>query len=123
MAALLGGVGAGGAGALRDDVRGVLVTEPDEVVRARALAALQAVRPPGQRTVQAPAPQTCPAGQTVPHAPQWFGSDWRSRQVPLQSVVPAPQETTHAPRSQICPMGHTLPQAPQLFRSVRGSAQ
>ena len=45
----------------------------------------------------APAEQTCPEGQTVPHAPQLLRSFWRSRQVPEQLVSVEPQVTEQVP--------------------------
>jgi hypothetical protein len=61
-------------------------------------------------------------GHTVPHAPQFTGSDWRSTQMPLHSVA-AFDGHPHAPFWQVCGMGQALPHAPQLASSVAVMAQ
>ena len=61
-----------------------------------------------------------PAGHTVPHPPQLFGSVPVSVHVPEQLVCPAVGQV-HTPAAQMSPAGHAFPHAPQLFRSVLGS--
>jgi hypothetical protein len=66
--------------------------------------------------VQTPVEQTCPAPQTVPHAPQLALSVVRLTHAPLQTEVPAGQ--AHAPLTQSAPVGHAWPHAPQLAADV-----
>jgi hypothetical protein len=66
--------------------------------------------------VHAPAAQTLPAVQVVPHAPQLFGSLWRSAQTPWQLVLPPLH--THCPAVHVWLDEQVLPQLPQLFESV-----
>ena len=49
----------------------------------------QLVRPVWQLSAHLPLEQTFPAGQALPHAPQFPSSVARSTHVPLQSVRPA----------------------------------
>jgi hypothetical protein len=65
-------------------------------------------------------PEQVPLGQTLPHAPQLFGSLVVSVQVPLHSVCPVgqPVPPVQVPPVQVCPEAQALPQAPQLFGSV-----
>jgi hypothetical protein len=58
-------------------------------------------------------------GQTLPHAPQLFGSTSRSAQVEPQLTRPDSHE--HAPATQGRPPGQTLPHMPQLRLSVSAS--
>jgi hypothetical protein len=60
--------------------------------------------------------QTWLAVQAVPHAPQFFGSDVVSAQVPLQFVRPVAH--THALALHIWPTAHDIPHALQLAASV-----
>jgi hypothetical protein len=57
-----------------------------------------------------------PLGQTVPHAPQLFGSLCVFTHCVPHTVIPAPPQ--HAPLVQTTPPGQTVAQAPQLFLSV-----
>jgi hypothetical protein len=56
-------------------------------------------------TRHVPAVQTLPAGQTVVHVPQWFGSPRRLVQVIPHNVLPVAHP--HVPAVQICVIGHT----------------
>lgn len=59
-------------------------------------AAPHAVRPCAHVAEQADNEQKRPFVQTVPHAPQFWGSDWRLLQTPLQSRCPAGQDSLSA---------------------------
>ena len=59
-----------------------------------------------------PALQNWPFMQAAPHAPQFAGSDWRSRQVLLHAVRFCGQET-QAPFWQTCALSHMTVQLPQ----------
>ena len=72
-----------------------------------------------------PRPHRRPSGQTLPQAPQLFGSLERSTQTPPQLVSVSTQAIGGAlqiPPSQT-PSGQTVPQAPQLFESLLRSMQ
>ena len=71
--------------------------------------------------VHKPLVQLWPDAQTVPQAPQLFGSLLMAVQTPLHVVCPASHP--QAPPEHSCPDGHLLPQAPQLFRSELMSMQ
>lgn len=71
---------------------------------------------PGMLQLQFPFEQNCGNGQAFPHAPQFWESQVRFRQVPLQSVIPTGQ--TQAPPPHTLPGGQTLPQLPQFCRLV-----
>jgi hypothetical protein len=81
---------------------------------------------------QSPPKQICPAGQTVPQAPQLAGSISRSTHTSLQEACPSgharsrmkKQFPAAQPRTNPgCPSGQTLPHVPQLFTSVWRSTQ
>jgi hypothetical protein len=61
---------------------------------------LQLVVPPVHVRPQAPAEQTWPDGQALPHAPQLAVSVCVFTQVPLQSVVPPTHERPQVPFEQ-----------------------
>jgi hypothetical protein len=90
-------------------------------------AALQLVLPPAQVSEHRPFEHTWPAGQAVPHAPQFAGSLEESTHAPLQRVNGAPQMTPHVLATQVSvpPPGsaHFCPHPPQLSRSVVVSMQ
>jgi hypothetical protein len=74
--------------------------------------------PLGHELAHVPAAQTLPVGQTLPHAPQFFGSV-----LPLTQVLPhfrlsVPQSTSHLPALHTADptvgIGHALPHAPQF---------
>jgi hypothetical protein len=46
--------------------------------------------------LHAPATHSCPAGHTVPHPPQLFGSVWVLTHTPLHRVCWSGQQHTHA---------------------------
>jgi hypothetical protein len=61
------------------------------------------------------------AAQTVPHAPQLFGSVLSASHTPPQSVKPASQVMPHVPPLHVADpfagAAQTVPHAPQLFGS------
>ena len=70
--------------------------------------------------MQAPAWQTEPAGQALPHAPQFCVSVCVSTHTPPHAVRPAPQpRRPQRPNAQLSPAGQALPQAPQFWLSLR----
>jgi hypothetical protein len=91
---------------------------------------------PASRAVplQAPLEQSCPGGQTLPHAPQLVKSElvFTQNGIPLigHEVVPGGHEMpaskavpVQMPLEQSCPRAQTLPHAPQLLGSKRASTQ
>ncbi len=77
----------------------------------------QSAKPALQVKPQVPAAQLAVAlargGQTVPHAPQLFGSVLRLVQLPEQLVSPDAQVTTQAPAEHTWPPVHAVVQVPQ----------
>ena len=65
-----------------------------------------------------PAVQNAPAGQGLPHMPQFDVSFWRLVQMQPQRVVPAAQPSGHDPLKHAVPAQQVCPQPPQLLRSV-----
>jgi hypothetical protein len=80
---------------------------------------LQVLCPPGQ--AQFPLKHVVPAGQTVPHAPQFDGSSFVFTHARLHSTRPLAQVTAHWPSEQTSPMAHAVPQVPQLAGSLETS--
>src|SRR3954469_22083631 len=88
--------------------------------------------PRRSHSTQIPTPH-CPLGQTVPQAPQLFGSFCRSTQVPPQSVRPVAQAVVVVPPPplgshslkllQYMPSPQAAPHAPQLLLSLVRSTQ
>lgn len=82
-------------------------------------------------TLQTLATQVSPAGQALPHAPQFFVSVVVSEQpevqqssVPVQTGPPLQVAGAwHVPPLHVSPVAQTLPHAPQLFGSVLTSLQ
>jgi hypothetical protein len=66
----------------------------------------------------APFVQTAPGTQTVPQAPQFWGSVVRSVQAAPHVVNPEAQLVAHRPPAQTCPGAQGAPQAPQLAASL-----
>jgi hypothetical protein len=56
--------------------------------------------------------------QTLPQAPQWFGSFSVEVHEPMQLVCPARHDGTHLPASQTSPAAHALLHIPQCARSL-----
>jgi hypothetical protein len=83
----------------------------------------QLVSPAGQLTRHWPLEHTVPDGQTIPHAPQLFGSCRRSTHWPLQAVSPVGQLVTHTPDLHASPAAQALPHVPQFAASVDRSMQ
>jgi hypothetical protein len=82
---------------------------------------LHAVRPVGHAAAQAPAAHTSPLAQTLPQAPQFWGSAVVSRQTPPQEVFPASQVHPPAPHAPEAP--HEVKQLPQCSGSDERSTQ
>jgi hypothetical protein len=61
-----------------------------------------------------PASQLPPEEQTVPQAPQLFGSLCVFAQTPPHRVCPAAQGTTQTPAVHVAPGAQATPHAPQL---------
>jgi hypothetical protein len=66
-----------------------------------------------------------PVRHLFPHAPQLFGSNWRSVQTPEQRASDPGHPDVEPPQVLFthCPVGQTIPQPPQLFGSVAASTQ
>lgn len=71
-----------------------------------------------QEPEQTPALQTSFRGHTLPHVPQFFGSDFTSTQPPQALAVPAGHP--HLPALHV-PPGQAMPQPPQFAGSARVS--
>jgi hypothetical protein len=56
--------------------------------------------------------------QTLPQAPQWFGSISVEVHEPMQFVCPARHDGTQRPMSHTSPDAHALSHAPQWARSL-----
>jgi hypothetical protein len=81
----------------------------------------QSALTPEQRGAHPPMSQTWPGGQSIPHPPQFAGSDWVSTQAPEQvSSLPG---HTHAPSLHTRPTAHRWLQAPQFRGSNDVSTQ
>jgi hypothetical protein len=61
--------------------------------------------------------------QTMPQAPQLFGSILVSAQAAPHFSVPPEQTMSHLPEAQACPDGQAFPQRPQLLLSTAVSTQ
>ena len=72
----------------------------------------------GQVVPHLPAAQTSPLLHAVPHAPQFFGSSWVSKQALSHWVSPPGQTTAHPLSVHTSPATHLVPQVPQLFGSI-----
>ena len=92
-------------------------------VRVSTQAPLQLLVPDGQLVAQAPFAHTWPALQTLPHAPQFFGSVLTLLHTPgVHSVVPVSH--VHLPLTQLERASlQIFPQPPQLLGSVPVSTQ
>src|SRR5947209_7687626 len=75
-----------------------------------------------QLSVHLPLEHTLPAGQTVPHAPQFLMSFMMLTHAPPQLVRPV-QRSAHLPATQSWSREQAAPQAPQLSALVIGSMQ
>jgi hypothetical protein len=82
----------------------------------------QLVKGAAHAAVHVPDKQTCVLAHTVPHSPQFFGSDAVLTHCPPQRENPALHDTPHLPSEQIgTPLatpGQLLPHDPQLRTSV-----
>jgi hypothetical protein len=99
--------------------------------RTEAVPALQVAYGAVQAVTQAPAEQTCPLGQAVPHAPQFIAEVLVSVSQPLaalrsQSAKPRRHAPiAHAPIAHVASAlanEHTRPQPPQFEASARRSS-
>src|SRR5688572_19565294 len=76
---------------------------------------------------QIPPSQTPPSGQTLPQAPQLFGSLLRSAHRSTHSTKGSTQPRLAWAKEQVppsqTPSGQTFPHAPQLFASLERSTQ
>ena len=80
---------------------------------------LQAVPSGGLQGTQAPPEQIVLPPQTIPQAPQLFGSLPVSTQLPLQAFCVPGQLMTHDPEEHTSPLAQACPQVPQFAGSVR----
>jgi hypothetical protein len=95
----------------------------DERLAQKALAPLpQSVSAAPQQLpfVHVPGAPLALSGQTMPHPPQLFGSEFSSTQALLQSVCPDEQQLplTQTADPPSAPGGQTLPHAPQFLGSL-----
>jgi hypothetical protein len=74
------------------------------------------VKPVAHVDEHIPWEQSSPFMQTVPHAPQFAGSDAVFAQPVVQAMRPAVH--AHWPTLQLWPTPHLVPHVPQLLRSV-----
>jgi hypothetical protein len=106
------------------------VLQPPQCCTSRAVstqAALQLSMPGAQASRHWPDEQTLPAGQCLPHAPQWAGLVLGSTHFPAHSTYGARHLLRHAPASQLVLApglgSHALPQPPQFSTSLVASTQ
>jgi hypothetical protein len=74
----------------------------------------QSIWPVPHDETHAPATQSEPTPQYVPHLPQLFGSTSSSKHLSPHCVVPPPHDVPHFPTEQSWPAAHTVPHVPQL---------
>ncbi len=67
---------------------------------------------------QAPLAQVALLPQMFAHAPQSYGSVWRSTQALLQLISPVPQVVVHAPSEHTWLVPQATPQPLQFFGSL-----
>lgn len=78
----------------------------------------QSTAPPPQDKEHTPLEQSWPAGQALPHAPQFAGSTFVSTHALPHAVVPPEQLPPHTAFEHTCPAAHAMPQPPQFAGST-----